>query len=31
LAEEQVQTAQESLQLAKQRYKLGLATVVEVM
>jgi outer membrane protein TolC len=31
LAEEQVKTAQESLQLAKQRNKLGLSTVVEVM
>jgi len=30
LAEEQVKTAQEALQLAKQRYKLGLGTVVEV-
>jgi len=30
LAEEQVKTAQESLQLEKQRYKLGLGTVVEV-
>ena len=30
LAEEQVKTAQESLHLAKQRYKLGLGTVVEV-
>jgi outer membrane protein len=28
LAEEQVKTAQEALQLAKQRYKLGLGTVV---
>ena len=30
LAEEQVKTAQEALQLPKQRYKLGLGTVVEV-
>ena len=30
LAEEQVKTAQEALQLSKQRYKLGLGTVVEV-
>ena len=30
LAEEQVRTAQEALQLSKQRYKLGLGTVVEV-
>jgi outer membrane protein len=30
LAEEQVRTAQEALQLAKQRYKLGLGSVVEV-
>jgi outer membrane protein len=30
LAEEQVKTAQEALQLARQRYKLGLGTVVEV-
>ena len=30
LAEEQVKTAQEALHLAKQRYKLGLGTVVEV-
>jgi outer membrane protein len=30
LAEEQVKTAQEALELAKQRYKLGLGTVVEV-
>lgn len=30
LAEEQVKTAQEALSLAKQRYKLGLGTVVEV-
>jgi len=30
LAEEQVKTANEALQLAKQRYKLGLGTVVEV-
>ena len=30
LAEKQVKTAQESLQLEKQRYKLGLGTVVEV-
>lgn len=30
LTEEQVKTAQEALQLAKQRYKLGLGTVVEV-
>ena len=30
LAEEQVKTAQEALQLAKQRYKLGLGTIVEV-
>lgn len=30
LAEEQVQTAQEALRLAKQRYKLGLGSVVEV-
>jgi outer membrane protein TolC len=30
LAEEQVKTAQESLQLEKQHYKLGLGTVVEV-
>lgn len=30
LAEEQVKTAQGSLQLAKQRYKLGLGSVVEV-
>jgi hypothetical protein len=30
LSEEQVKTAQESLQLEKQRYKLGLGTVVEV-
>ena len=30
LAEEQVKTAREALQLSKQRYKLGLGTVVEV-
>ena len=30
LGEEQVKTAQEALQLAKQRYKLGLGTIVEV-
>ncbi len=30
VAEEQVKTAQEALQLAKQRYKLGLGTVMEV-
>jgi outer membrane protein len=30
LAEEQVKTAQEALQLSKQRYRLGLGTVVEV-
>ncbi|MBA5866099.1 MAG: hypothetical protein GDA67_05300 [Nitrospira sp. CR1.3] len=30
LGEEQVKTAQEALQLAKQRYKLGLGSVVEV-
>ncbi len=30
LGEEQVKTAREALQLAKQRYKLGLGTVVEV-
>jgi outer membrane protein len=30
LAEEQVRTAQEALQLARQRYKLGLGTIVEV-
>lgn len=30
LAEEQVKTAQEALQLSRQRYKLGLGTVVEV-
>lgn len=30
LAEEQVKTSQEALQLAKQRYRLGLGTVVEV-
>ncbi|MFO0773939.1 MAG: TolC family protein [Nitrospiraceae bacterium] len=30
LAQDQVQTAQEALTLAKQRYKLGLGTVVEV-
>ena len=30
LAEEQVKTAQEALHLSKQRYKLGLGTVVEV-
>ena len=30
LAEEQVRTAHEALQLAKQRYKLGLGSVVEV-
>ncbi len=30
LAEEQVRTAQEALNLAKQRYKLGLGSVVEV-
>ncbi|WP_447980528.1 TolC family protein [Candidatus Nitrospira bockiana] len=30
LAEEQVRTAQEALQLARQRYKLGLGSVVEV-
>ncbi len=30
LAEEQVRTAEEALQLSKQRYKLGLGTVVEV-
>jgi len=30
LREEQVSTAQEALQLAKQRYKLGLGSVVEV-
>lgn len=30
LAEEQVKTAEEALSLAKQRYKLGLGTVVEV-
>ena len=30
LAEEQVRTAQEALQLAKQRYRLGLSSVVEV-
>jgi len=30
LGEEQVKTSQEALQLAKQRYKLGLGTIVEV-
>lgn len=30
LSEEQVRTAQEALQLAKQRYKLGLGSVIEV-
>jgi outer membrane protein len=30
LAEEQMKTAQEALQLSKQRYRLGLGTVVEV-
>lgn len=30
LAEEQMRTAEEALQLSKQRYKLGLGTVVEV-
>ena len=30
LAEEQVKTAEEALHLSKQRYKLGLGTVVEV-
>ena len=30
LGEEQVKTAQEALQLAKQRYKLGLGSIVEV-
>jgi len=30
LAEEQVRTAQEALQLARQRYKLGLGSIVEV-
>lgn len=30
LAQDQVQTAQEALQLARQRYKLGLGTIVEV-
>ncbi len=30
LAEEQVKTAKEALQLARQRYKLGLGSVVEV-
>jgi outer membrane protein TolC len=30
LAEEQVRTAEEALHLSKQRYKLGLGTVVEV-